>query len=167
MHSTLLWTVATFALLTPSFAADAAADAGYPTKPKYVAKPGYKPYHPAPKPAYHANKPKPHVVYPTYDHDKPACEISKDGQCGADGNGATCIGSGFGNCCRYDISISSRLDNANLLLVPPDSAAQPKQSVVQDAMATTVFATSPRPFSRILPPQWRCLLRRKCLLRWR
>jgi hypothetical protein len=104
MHSTLLWTVATFALLNPSFAADAAADAGYPTKPKHVSKPGYKPYHtPSNKPAphYNANKPKPHVVYPTFDHAKPACEISKNGQCGVS-NGATCIGSGFGNCCRYE-----------------------------------------------------------------
>jgi hypothetical protein len=93
MHPTFIFALTAFALLHPSLGAE------YPVPPAVV------------RPSvYHANKPSAvysgslpaNSKYPTHHNGGSSCchKISLDGRCGAY-NGATCLGSGYGNCCGY------------------------------------------------------------------
>ncbi|KAH5610639.1 hypothetical protein HBI26_028290 [Parastagonospora nodorum] len=91
MQPTFIWSLTAFALLHPSLGAE------YPV-PSAVSRP--TPYREAQPSAIYSSLPTSQPEYTHHNGGPPCCRVvSKDGRCGASNGGATCLGSGFGNCC--------------------------------------------------------------------
>jgi hypothetical protein len=133
MQPTFICSLTVFALLHPCLGAEY-------TVPSAVNRP--TPYREDQPSATYSSLPTSQPGYTHHNGGPPCCRVvSKDGRCGAYNGGATCLGSGFGNCCGYVAPIINVNHWTDIYVALKDFAEVKWSSAEEDAIQTSVCAT--------------------------